>query len=156
MTWFSPLLVPNEDRFGGLAPDVWSAWPSAEGLGSAIAGAWSWDTAPSKNARDGARQQPARRPEAVRLSAPSETLRRMARAARALGRAESDVWVEAAREWLQRHAPEGDGGGPEPLASRTPSDSTLLRRCREWRAIDAVLDTLREDIPPPQSKPSAA
>ena len=147
MTWFAPVLVAFEDRFGSVAPDMWSSWPAAGGLGSAVAGPWSWDNAP---AATGGSIQPApqpapRQPAGVRLTAPAGTLRRMADAAHALGRSESDVWVEAAREWLQRHEPEDPDGGHTLYSSHAPIAPSIARRARVWRAIDDVLDTLRDD-----------
>ena len=118
MTWFAPVLVAFEDRFGSVAPDIWASWPAAGGLGSAVAGPWSWDNAPA-NTVDSVPPAP-RQPAGVRLTAPAGTLRRMADAAHALGRSESDVWVEAAREWLQRHEPEDPDGGHALYGSHAP------------------------------------
>lgn len=156
MTWLSPALVRNEDRFGGMSSGGGISWPAAGSLGSSIAGAWRWDSAPARQERDSDRQKAPPRQEVVRLRAPSETLRRMTEAARALGRTESDVWTEAAREWLQRHGPGGHDEGHELYAVVAPPDSAARRRAREWRAIDAVLDTLRDDTTLPEPKPSAA
>src|SRR5579859_4295867 len=147
MTWFAPVLVAFEDRFGSVAPDMWAAWPTAGGLGSAVAGPWSWDNAPATTGGSiqSAPQPAPRQPAGVRLTAPAGTLRRMADAAYALGRSESDVWVEAAREWLQRHEPEDPDGGDALGGSHAPISPAIARRARTWRAIDEVLDTLRDD-----------
>jgi hypothetical protein len=147
MTWFAPALVTTEDRFRSSAPDVWAPSPGASGLGSAIAGPWSWDERSSTSAMRGMGGTHAapRTPAGVRLNAPAGTLRRMAEAARALGRSESDVWVEAAREWLLRHYPENSNEGHAPCSAQAPAAHALTRRLRAWRAIDDLLDTLRDD-----------
>lgn len=155
MTWFAPVLVAVEDRFGTGAPDAWSSWPVASGLGSAIAGPWSWDDAASARA-EGVTRLPPRQPAGVRLNAPAGTLRRMAEAARALGRSESDVWVEAAREWLLRHHPEAPDEGHAPYSAQAQATHVITRRMREWRAIDDLLDTLRDDQPNARREPIPA
>lgn len=152
MTWLTPALIPTGDRFGRMAPSAWTAWPRSGGLGSAVAGAWTWDTAPSGAVAASARPRAARRAVAVQLSAPSATIQDMAEAASASGRTESDIWAEAAFEWLQRHGCER--ATEQPLSSRAPQDSPVRRRERVWRDIDAVLDTLRDIALSPE--PSAA
>ena len=129
MTWFAPVLVAFEDRFGSVTPDMWASWPAAGGLGSAVAGPWSWDNAPATTGAQRAQPAP-RQPAGVRLTAPAGTLRRMADAAHALGRSESDVWVEAAREWLQRHEPEDPDGGHALYNSHAPIAPSIARRAR--------------------------
>lgn len=157
MSWFSPLLLTYDDRnphasyaassFGGgmrLAPGA--------GLGSAQASAqWAWsdtparaqpDAAPARVAERQAKRQAER--EGACLRAPVEVLSRMSEAARALGRSESDIWVEAARDWLRRHeiepmtlpsAPAPALGAPQSAASR--------RMARMWDDIDTLLGELR-------------
>ncbi|HEU0027146.1 MAG TPA: hypothetical protein VFQ25_08525 [Ktedonobacterales bacterium] len=144
MTWFAPVLVTAEGRFRSSAPDVWASSLDVGSLGSAIAGPWSWDERASAPTEVGAHAAP-RQPAGVRLNAPARTLRRMAEAASVLGRSESDVWVEAAREWLLRHHPEDAHGGHTPYGAPAPVAHALTRRLREWRAIDDLLDTLRND-----------
>lgn len=151
MTWLTPALISTGDRFGGMTPSAWTAWPRSGGLGSAVAGAWTWDMAPSGAVTASARPRAVRRAAAVRLSAPSATIQDMTEAASALGRTESDIWAEAAFEWLQRH---GCDHATEALATRASPDSPVRRRERVWRDIDAVLDTLRDIALSPE--PSAA
>jgi hypothetical protein len=155
MTWFAPVLVA-EDRFGCVAPDVWAVWPAARDIGSAIAGPWSWDNTPTSAPMTGSIRQASRQPAGVRLSAPAGTVRRMAEAARALGRAESDVWAEAAREWLLRHEPHSPEGGRVPDGAPALAAPPIARRARLWRAIDDVLDTLRDDQPEARREPIPA
>ncbi len=153
MTWFAPVLVAMEDRLGVATPDMWAPRPVAGGLGSAIAGPWSWEHASSVGS---VIQRAPRQTDGVRLSAPAETLRRMAEAARALDRSESDVWVEAAREWLLRHHPEAPNGGHAPRNAQEPAANPGIRRMREWRAIDDLLETLRDDQPAVRLEPIPA
>ncbi len=157
MTWFSSAAIAFEDRFSGLTPDVWVPWPSTSKLGTSIAGSWSWDSMPPASARESPQCPASCEREGVHLSAPREMLRRMASAARALGRSESDIWVEAAREWLLRHEPEGAAGRRANSGAReTPAITFRARRMRAWREIDGVLDTLRDETRPaePESVPA--
>jgi hypothetical protein len=106
------------------------------GLGSASAGAaWGW--VQHVSARDSAR------PSRTELPMSPSLMRSMAAAATACGRPERDVWAEAAREWLLRHA----GEGPEPpqpgAPARQPRPSPSTRQgC--WAAIDILLNDLRD------------
>lgn len=106
------------------------------GLGSASAGAaWGWVQRAS--ARDSAH------PSRTELPMSPSLMRSMAAAATACGRPERDVWAEAAREWLLRHA----GEGPEPpqpgAPARQPRPSPATRQgC--WAAIDILLNDLRD------------
>jgi hypothetical protein len=72
----------------------------------------------------------------------------MAAAAQALECEESDIWVEAAREWLERHAPSA-AGSPVTLGVcqeelRSMENPVTVRRSHLWRDIDSVLDSLRD------------
>jgi hypothetical protein len=157
MTWFAPALVTPDDRFRSRAPDVWPPAPGVGGLGSAIAGPWSWDERSCAPVAGDAHIAP-RQPAGVRLNAPAGTLRRMAEAARALGRSESDIWVEAAREWLLRHCPEPKevNGRHTPHGAHAPAVHALTRRMRTWRAIDDLLEALRDDQPETRREPIPA
>jgi hypothetical protein len=153
MTWstFNPISV--DTRFPRRAGESWTDWRAPSDLGSAVAGPWSWST-----------EQPERTSERLprrftstsgaRLHAPASVLQEMADAAQALGRDESDIWVEAAREWLARHIPQTSTGGPgrqEPIRRTLPAASA--RRSRLWRDIDHVLSSLREQTPTRESAP---
>jgi hypothetical protein len=168
MTWFSPATMVVDDVRGGFSPGSWAMRPGSRGLGSAIAGVGYWDTARA----DAGRARPTAavtfyQPEGVRLRAPRDVLARMAGAAGALGRSESDIWVEAAREWLVRHAPDAPAGGHPALSgavaprrigalSGTGASSQSARRSRAWRDIDGVLACLRDQPPHRHGAPDAA
>jgi hypothetical protein len=85
------------------------------------------------------------KPPAVLPMAPG-VLRAMSLAAQAKGCPESEIWAEAAREWLMRHL----GDDPEPP---TPGASAPVRRVeresrlRCWSAIDVLLRDLRAPLP---------
>lgn len=82
---------------------------------------------------------PAPKVAAVRI--PPLLLEEMSTAAHLCGRSLSDIWAEAAREWLRRHAHEHE---PEPQPP-TPAAAALAvpRPTRSWAAIDTVLAELR-------------
>lgn len=150
MSWFTPILLTHDERsvsaqlltdthaFTGAAL---AASPAVAGLGSARAGnEWAWSNAPARPAASPAPAYVTHEGSCVR--APVDVLRRMSAAAQAQGRSESDVWVEAAREWLRRRevAP-----APPPPAASAPS--VVSRRVsRVWDDIDAVLMALRAPI----------
>ena len=92
--------------------------------------------------------------DATRLSVPREALRRMAQAAQATNRSESEIWAEAAREWLARRVRSvEDGTDNEPPPAAPAAASLPLRpRVRSWKAIDALLVELRA----PQADTSVA
>ncbi len=144
MTWFSPVSNTIEQPFSDFSSSAWAFSPSASSLGSAIAGSWTWANSQAVSAPNASYRPEPGYAKGVRLSAPPEILRRMARAALALGRSESDIWVEAAREWLLRHEPEGPIG-IRPISGEhdVSATSRYARRARVWRDIDDVLDTLR-------------
>jgi hypothetical protein len=78
-------------------------------------------------------------PREVRI--PSEVLRAMAAAAAQTGRRESELWAEAAREWLDRQEPGNDP--PPALAALAPTAALRASRDRGWGAIDILLSDLR-------------
>ncbi len=166
MSWFTPiLLTPNERSSGACAPRAASivsagtitatgpqrAAERDAGLGSARASVqWAWSAAPA--------QMPTTEPvvtaaataytvsaaQGTCLRAPVEVLRQMSDAARGLGRSESEVWVEAAREWLRKR--EGEPGAPPAAAAPVVASvgSIAPRRItRLWDDIDALLIELR-------------
>jgi hypothetical protein len=146
MTWFTHTLATLDQSSGRFGIDSWTTWPAAGGLGSAIARGWSWDTERSTPGHN-LPSQPSitMTPAGVSLRAPRQILARMAWAADALGRSESDIWVEAAREWLARHESDGStGGSSRPTAASYSVTSQRARRSRVWRDIDSVLDRLRD------------
>ena len=115
------------------------------GLGSARAGSqWAWADAPARPAATPAPTlAPARETgEGSCVRAPVDVLRRMSAAAQAQGRSESDVWVEAAREWLRRR--EVAPTPPPPAASATSVPSRRIARI--WDDIDALLVELRAPL----------
>lgn len=165
MSWFSPILLTANERSSG-------AWPSRAAerddtdtlagaaaararreagrdarLGSAWASdQWAWSaepaqTPPATSARPVAHHDA---PQGASLRAPVEVLRQMSDAARGLGRSESEVWVEAARDWLRRR--EGEPGAPPvaaaPEVAARPA-ATPRRIARLWDDIDALLIELR-------------
>ena len=152
MSWFTPILLTHDDwsvtaqrvadgRGAGYGAPV-VATP-ARGLGSARAGgSWTWADAP---ARSGAKTAAPVVEHAARagasLRAPVELLGQMAEAARALGRSESDVWVEAAREWLRRRELTPVTPPAAPAHSAEPR-----RVARVWDDIDALLVELRAPV----------
>lgn len=146
MTWFSSAAITMEDRFSELTPDVWASWPHASRLGTSVAGSWFWNSERTTSADESERPPLPLEREGVRLSAPREILQRMAEAARSLGRSESDIWVEAACEWLLRHEQGGSMGRRSNDDRRETSAGIFrTRRKRTWSEIDGVLDTLRDE-----------
>jgi hypothetical protein len=77
-------------------------------------------------------------PRAVHI--PGEVLRAMAATAARTGRRESELWAEAAREWLDRQANHDD---PPPAAALAPTSALRATRERCWSAIDILLSDLR-------------
>lgn len=159
MSWLSPILLTRDDhgaslsRVTAVAPTApaRTAQPAHVGLGSASAGAaWTWvaTSAPSTSEQTlhynasvvrTARAQP-RGASAVR--APIDLLAKMSEAARTQGRSESDVWVEAAREWLRRR--DGVETPPSAAPAYVAAPATPApRMTRVWGEIDAVLQALR-------------
>lgn len=155
MTWYSPIFFSTDEYraargIGGIG-GVETARARAN-LGSARAsGQWTWTTTtPPERARSASTpslaQATAMRPgaasEGACVRAPAELLGQMSAAARAMGRSESEVWVEAAREWLRKR--EGEPGAPP--AAAAPSVRAVgqpRRRDRIWDDIDALLIGLR-------------
>lgn len=82
---------------------------------------------------------PHEKPREVRI--PSAVLRAMAAAAAQTGRHESELWAEAAREWLDRLAPGDDP--PPATAALAPTSALRASRDRGWGAIDILLSDLR-------------
>lgn len=154
MSWSTPILLTRDDRSvaAQLLTDVTGRRVSgvAAGLGSARAsGEWAWAETPARLAL--APQRVAARGSCVR--APAEVLARMSAAAAAQGRSESDVWVEAAREWLRRR----EIAPVAPPTASTPPVSASRRVARVWDAIDALLVELRApaDAPDHGDAPAA-
>jgi hypothetical protein len=148
MTWSTLNPISVETRFERRSGAGWSDWRAPGGLGSAVAGAWSWSperTASLTQPRQNRRFTSA---NGARLHAPADILQRMAAAAQALGCDESDIWVEAAREWLSRHAPSAAGApvtsGARQEEPRCMDNPVSARRSRLWCDIDSVLDSLRD------------
>jgi len=81
---------------------------------------------------------------------PDALLRAMRESARNAGRSESEVWAEAAREWLLMR---GAGDGPEPT-SPASAPRPCPQRARSWSGIDALVAVLR--APHAQPHPDAA
>jgi hypothetical protein len=75
---------------------------------------------------------------AVRI--PEPILRLMRTAAWNTGRTESEIWAEAAREWLARRQRDDEPLPPTPAAAALP----VPRRAHAWEAIDLLLEDLRE------------
>ncbi len=150
MTWFIPIAVMYDEQSGATQRGIESfGWRSAgnEGLGSAqVAGQWAWaNHSPQRPSVQGngaavPRRLPA--PAGARLRAPVELLSQMAEAARAQGRSESEVWVEAAREWL---TPRESAPAAPPAAPATVARPR--RVARAWDDIDALLVELRAPAP---------
>lgn len=168
MSWFTPiLLTPNERSSGACAPRAANsasagtitaagAQRAAErgaGLGSARVGVqWAWSASPAQMTITAPAMTAAATTHAVSaaqgtcLRAPVEVLRQMSAAACGLGRSESEVWVEAAREWLRKR--EGEPGAPPaaaaPVVASVGAGSVAPRRItRLWDDIDALLIELR-------------
>jgi hypothetical protein len=70
-------------------------------------------------------------------------LRAMETTATARGRQVSEVWAEAAREWLLRHAEDDDPQPPSPATAAPRSLASRSSRDRCWTAIDVLLGDLR-------------
>ena len=137
-------------------PEVWrstahaNSHGAAPGLGRAWAGVqWHWaqPRAEEQSVPEPApRQEAGWRPEALALPAgtsavliPEALLRLMRAAARDLGRTESALWAEAAREWLARRALDDEPQPPTPAAAAL----AVPRPITAWMAIDTLLAELR-------------
>ena len=149
MTWFSPILMNTTwatDERGARSGE-----PHGVSIGSAWAsGAWAWAGSAAQPVQIAQPMAAASRRAApalpgASLRAPVELLARMAEAARACGRSESDVWVEAAREWLRRRDSETGAAPVAPIApaQSEPSSAPTRRSARRWDEIDALLIELR-------------
>lgn len=140
MSWSTPILLTRDDRsvaaqlltdvtggrVSGVAASLGSAWASGE---------WAWAETPTRWT-----QTPTRvRTRGSCVRAPAEVLARMSAAASTQGRSESDVWVEAAREWLRRR----EIAPVAPPTASAPPVSATRRVTRVWDAIDALLVELR-------------
>lgn len=170
MSWFSPILLTRDDSnpyslpsgaaFGASFGSADGAAPRAgrsAGLGSAQAGGrWAWADAPARpqTAATTTVDVRAAEREGACLRAPVDLLSRMSEAARALGRSESEIWVEAARDWLNRHelalatAPAAPAPAPAPEVSR--------RMTRVWDDIDVLLSDLRAPLAQPSREGAPA
>lgn len=80
-------------------------------------------------------------PERREVRMAPDLLHAMTAAARATGRHESEVWAEAAREWLARHTPDDDPPPPPGASAHAPIMRATRDRC--WGAIDVLLGDLR-------------
>lgn len=144
MTWFSPMLMNTtwaaDER--GARPGQ----PHNVGIGSAWAsGAWAWAGSAAQPASATLRRAATTAQAGANLRAPVDLLARMSEVAQACGRSESDVWAEAAREWLRRR--EGEAGAA-PVAPIAPAQAEwpvapTRRSARRWDEIDALLIELR-------------
>lgn len=85
------------------------------------------------------------RPKAVAwVRMAPDILRAMAMAANHAGRAVSDVWAEAAREWLLRKSLDADYDVLAHMPAKKREDGALDQmRKRLWSSIDASLDAIR-------------
>lgn len=110
-------------------------------LGSARAeGAWSWAVPAPRQITVGHVAASAPAPAgATMVRIPDTLIHLMAREARQGSRSESEVWAEAAREWLRRRGAGDEPHPPDPPAAALP----LPRVSRSWEAIDALLCELR-------------
>ncbi|MGH2515998.1 MAG: hypothetical protein ACRDHP_10120, partial [Ktedonobacterales bacterium] len=121
-----------------LSPARSTQMPRVAGsLGAASASPrWQWAT--GATGTGGASSVPPARETAVRV--PPLLLKEMSAAASARGRSLSEVWTEAARDWLLRQHPHEDE--PQPP---TPAAAALAipKPARSWAAIDAALADLR-------------
>ncbi len=105
-------------------------------LGTAVAGpAVSWTSAIAPRHTQA---EPAASPAPSVPRQGGEIQQTFAAVARALGRSEEDLWLEAATEWLTRHLDDD----PPPSA---PASARMARpqRQRTWTEIDAVMADLR-------------
>lgn len=147
--------APRPAQAGQLA-HAWSPEAGAHArLGAATAAPiWGW----ARPSRSGARQvetvaaEVTRRgattaPERTELPMAPTLLRAMTEAARATGRSESEVWAEAAREWLRWHTHGDDPQPPEPGASAPHPAAVRDERERCWQAIDVLVNDLRAPQP---------
>lgn len=148
MSWFTPIVLTHDERSVS-APAAARSFGvvAGGGLGSATAGSqWAWAetpattpvTTPARAAVAPPVRVAARDISCVR--APAELLSRMSAMARAQGRSESDVWVEAAREWLRRREIEPVTPPAAPTSTR---GVTSRRPARVWDEIDALMIDLR-------------
>ncbi len=156
MSWLSPILLTRDDHGASLSTvtavaPVAPARAAQNGLGSASAGAaWAWTSAPAAAASGATLRYSAPVTRAVSVQArgasavraPIELLTKMSEAARAQGRSESDVGVEAAREWLRRRDGVETPPSAAPAYAVAPA-SPSPRVTRVWGEIDAVLQALR-------------
>ncbi len=157
MSWFTPIVLTHDERSVSAPVAAKSFGVAARGgLGSASAGSqWMWSEAHA------ARPAPAPTSRAIHTAsrdvscvrAPVELLCRMSEVARAQGRSESEVWVEAAREWLRRREIE-PVTPPAPPATASSRSATPRRPSRVWDDIDALLIELR--MPPTHAESEGA
>ncbi|MFI5274920.1 MAG: hypothetical protein ACHQ4H_17965 [Ktedonobacterales bacterium] len=120
---------------------------SAGGLGTARASdRWQWAPVRVEMRSQGAAVAAEERSEPRRIATsasavriPEGVLRTMRKAAWSAGRTESEIWAEAAREWLMRRAREDEPQPPTPAAAALP----VPRVAHAWHAIDALLAELR-------------
>ena len=86
------------------------------------------------------------------LRTPRDTMRQMELVAARLGRSESEVWSEAAHEWLARRAGVvmlfDDDRDDDPPPAAPTALPLPLRPQRSWTAIDALLADLRAPADP--------
>lgn len=97
---------------------------------------------------------PARAPWPVVLPMAPALLRAMSLAASHARRDASEVWAEAAREWLARHL-EDDPEPPTPGASAPAKTAERDQHQRCWAAIDVLLGDLRAPLPTTEDEPAA-
>ena len=91
----------------------------------------------------------ATRPKAVAwVRMAPDILRAMAMAANHSGRTSSDIWAEAAREWLLRKSLDADYDVLSNMPARKREDSHLeAQRQRLWSSIESAMDIIRQPQP---------
>lgn len=134
-----------------LAPHAWPGTPTAA---SALAPTWPATTTRRAAPSDGAsaitrRQEPSSAPNVIAESTAPGLAVAIAEAAQLLGRDESAIWAEAAREWLGHHlglvaiGADDAHDDPPPTAPAAAVAVMTRRASRCWSAIDALLADLR-------------
>jgi hypothetical protein len=129
-TFLNPLAVPG--MWGDPLP---TAHPATRG-----------QVAPVEAAPVAATNAVAARPKAVAwVRMAPDILRAMAMAANHAGRSASEIWAEAAREWLLRKSLDADYDvlAHMPAKKRAEDGALDQMRKRLWSSIDSSLDAIR-------------
>ncbi len=84
-----------------------------------------------------------------------DVLRAMTMAANHAGRTASEIWAEAAREWLLRKSLDADYDVLAHMPARKrPEDAHLeAKRTHLWGGIDSLMSAIRTDDPVTQREP---